>query len=150
MQTNPISPTPNRSVEPLGKARGTGATILVVEDDDAVRAFVRMVLEFAGYVVVTATDGGQGLAEYMTDPDRFDLLLSDVVMPNRTGPELFEIVRRVRPGVRVLFMSAYTAGTSLNPVEMPPGAPLLEKPFSIDRLLGAVAEAFSQGNSPYA
>jgi two-component system, cell cycle response regulator CpdR len=144
MSTNPTSPTHNRAVEPLGLARGSGATILVVEDEEAVREFVRVVLEHAGYVVVTASDGGHGLAEYMADPDRFDLLLSDVVMPNRTGPELVEIVRRVRPEVRVIFMSGYTGGTSSTPVEMPPRASLLEKPFNIDQLLDAVAQAVSQ------
>jgi len=145
MSTNPTSPTHNRSVEPLGLARGSGATILVVEDDEAVREFVRVVLEHAGYVVVTASDGGCGLAEYMADPDRFALLLSDVVMPNRTGPELVESVRRVRPEVRVIFMSGYTGGTSSTPVEMPPGVSLLEKPFNIDQLLDAVAQAVSPG-----
>jgi DNA-binding NtrC family response regulator len=143
MSTNPISPPNNRTVEPPAGARGSTATILVVEDDETVREFVRVALELAGYAVVTAADGGQGLAEYMTNPDRYDLLLSDVVMPNQTGPELVEIIRGIRPGVRVLFMSAYTGGTCSNPIEMPPGVPLLEKPFGIDRLLQAVSQAIS-------
>lgn len=148
MSANPTPSTHTRSAGPLDCARVLGATILLVEDDEAVREFVRVVLQNAGYAVVTASDGNQGLKEYMTDPDRFALVLSDVVMPNRTGPELVEVVRRVRPGVRVLFMSAYTGGTNSHPVAMPPDALLLEKPFSIDRLLNTVAQAISSCNNP--
>lgn len=116
-------------------------TILLVEDDDAVREFVRVVLEHAGYCVVAATHGEQGFAEYIADPDRFALVISDVVMPNKTGPELVEAIRRIRPEIRVIFMSAYTGGTSSAPVEMSRGEILLEKPFSLDQLLHTVAVA---------
>jgi DNA-binding NtrC family response regulator len=113
--------------------------VLLVEDDDAVREFVRAVLEHVGYSVVAATHGEQGFAEFIADPDRFALIISDVVMPNKTGPELIEAIRRIRPEVRVIFMSAYTGGLSSAPAEISPGEILLEKPFSLDQLLHTVA-----------
>jgi FixJ family two-component response regulator len=61
------------------------------------------------------------------------------MMPRRTGPNLASELWRVRPTVPVLFMSGYTGGTPAIPIEMPAGAPVLEKPFSLDRLLRAVA-----------
>lgn len=116
-------------------------TVLLVEDEEAVRDFVRMVLEQAGYEVIPAIDGEHALALYCDQPDRIHLVLTDVVMPNRTGPDLASQLRRHWPKVRVLFMSGYTGGTASTPVQMPSDAQLLEKPFSLDRLLRAVADA---------
>jgi CheY-like chemotaxis protein len=111
--------------------------VLLVEDEDGVREFVRFVLEQNGYVVVPAADGEAALALFRADPGRFDLVLSDVLMPHRTGPELAAELRRLRPGIPVVFMSGFTG-------DAPPGAApvvLLEKPFSPDCLLAAVAAA---------
>ena len=85
------------------------------------------------------------MALFRADPARVDLVLTDVVLPTRTGPELAAELRLVRPDVRVLFMSGYTGGTASHPVELPPGTPFLEKPFSLDRLLHAVDEAVRAG-----
>jgi two-component system, cell cycle response regulator CpdR len=143
MSSNPNNPNHTQAFESQG-AHATGATILLVEDEYAVREFVRAVLEQSGYVVVAATDGEHGLAEYAAAPDRFALVLSDVIMPNRTGPELIELIRRIRPEVPVIFMSAYTGGMSSTPIEMPPDVTLLEKPFSLDQLLKAVIQTIGQ------
>jgi DNA-binding NtrC family response regulator len=118
-----------------------GPSILLVEDDDAVRAFVRLALENSGYNVVPASDGEIGSVQFEMDPERFVLVVTDVVMPNRTGPELIEIIRRTRPEMPVIFMSAYVGCSQSTPIEIPPGATLLEKPFSLDQLLQAVAQA---------
>ncbi|HEV3386078.1 MAG TPA: response regulator [Gemmata sp.] len=126
------------------RTHAPGTTILLVEDEYAVREFVRAVLEQSGYVVVGATDGEHGLAEFAATPDRFALVLSDVIMPNRTGPELVEQIRLIRPEVPVIFMSAYTGGTSSTPVEMPSDVALLEKPFSLDQLLKVVTRTIGQ------
>jgi DNA-binding NtrC family response regulator len=124
-------------------------TVLLVEDEESVREFVRVVLEQAGYEVVAVGDGIEGFERFSSEPHRFDLVLTDVLMPNRTGPELFELVRGIQPDARVLFMSAYTGGTPLTPIEMPHGVSLIEKPFSLDRLLLAVRQALDPtGNGP--
>ena len=112
-------------------------TILVVDDEDAVREFVRIVLSEAGYAVSTACDGVEALALFQADPDRFDLVVSDVRMPNLTGIELAIELRQVRPGALILLISAFTGDT---PADIPPDVPLLNKPFSRDRLLEVVAE----------
>jgi CheY-like chemotaxis protein len=147
MPSNDSTQISTQTVGPR-RAHTLGITILVVEDEYAVREFVRAVLEQSGYDVVAASDGEHGFAEFEAAPDRFALVLSDVIMPNRTGPELIELIRGIRPKVPVIFMSAYTGGTSSTPVEMPPGVTLLEKPFSLNQLLQTVAGAIGQNTPP--
>lgn len=119
-------------------------TVLLVEDEEAIREFVRVVLEQAGYQVIPAIDGEHALNLFRSQPNDIDLVLTDVVMPRRTGPELAAELKRMKPQVRVLFMSGYPGGTASNPVQMPREAKLLEKPFSLDRLLRAVSEALTK------
>ncbi len=119
----------------------TRRTILLVEDDEAVRRFIRTVLHHGGYEVAMASDGDEALALYCARPNGIDLVLTDVVMPNRTGPALVKELRRITPGLSVIFMSGYTGGTASTAVEMPPDATLIEKPFSIERLLRTIAES---------
>jgi two-component system, cell cycle response regulator CpdR len=147
MSSNSSSPIHTQRVEPQRCAQARRTTILVVEDEESVREFVRLVLENAGYAVVAAHDGDHGFNEFAADPDRFSLVLTDVVMPNRTGPDLVEVIRRIRPDIPVIFMSAYTGGSSASPTEMPPSATLLEKPFGLEQLLHAANQAISQ-NAP--
>ncbi len=113
-------------------------TVLLAEDDDAVRSFVRAVLEQAGFTVVVATDGLAAGDLFAADSDRFDLVLTDVIMPHATGTELAARVRQIRPELPVLFMSAFTGGAGLVPEPLPPHEALLEKPFTVASLLAAV------------
>ncbi len=141
----PSDPTPN----PPHKSRATGAppaaarrrTILVAEDDDAVRTFVRIVLEQAGFAVVAAPDGRAAGDLFDANPGAFDLVLTDVVMPFATGVELAARVRARRPELPVLFMSAFPGGPDLAPDPLPPDEPLLEKPFTLVKLLDVVNAA---------
>lgn len=119
-------------------------TVLVVEDEEAIREFVRVVLEQAGYQVIPAIDGEHALNLFRSQPNDIDLVLTDVVMPRRTGPELAAELKRIKAQVRVLFMSGYPGGTVSTPVQMPREANLLEKPFGLDRLLRAVSEALTK------
>ena len=116
-------------------------TILLAEDDDAVREFVRTVLAQAGFAVVAAPDGRTASDLFAATPDRFALVLTDVVMPHAIGTELAARVRAVRPNLPVLFMSAFPGGPGLAPDPFPANASLLEKPFSVSALLAAVATA---------
>jgi DNA-binding NtrC family response regulator len=131
------NPTTDSRAAPAG-LRGT---VLVVEDDEGVRRFVRLGLEHAGYAVLSAAHVGQALELYGAHADRIDLVLTDVVMPHRGGPELVAELRAARPDVRVVFMSGYAGGLAAHGPHLPPGTPLLEKPFSLDRLLEVVASA---------
>jgi CheY-like chemotaxis protein len=87
--------------------RGT-ETVLLVEDEDAVRTLVRVTLEGQGYKVFPAAGGEQALELLKTHQGRIHLLVTDVIMPGMSGPELADVARMSRPGLRVLYMSGYT------------------------------------------
>jgi signal transduction histidine kinase len=115
-----------------------GRTILLVEDEPAVRAVALRVLERAGYRVLAAT-GGEAALRLAAEEPSIDLVLTDVVMPGMGGAALAERLRAARPGIRVLFMSGYSA--DLPKGLAPTGGGLLEKPFTPAALLARVAEA---------
>jgi two-component system cell cycle sensor histidine kinase/response regulator CckA len=120
----------------------TGETVLVVEDEDAVRNACRRILERAGFHVLEASNGSQVLAELSDDP--VDLLLTDVIMPGGlSGRELAEHLQRERPELRVLFMSGYSADAIATRGVLDPGVTVVEKPFSSADLLGKVRELLS-------
>jgi PAS domain S-box-containing protein len=122
--------------EPEAATDASGATILVVDDEDAVRELTRRILTTGGFSCLEAPDAQAALALYSESRDEVDLLLTDVVMPGMSGPEL---AARVGEGVPVLFMSGYPGDAAL---QLPAGAPpLLEKPFSAEELLAAVHSA---------
>jgi DNA-binding NtrC family response regulator len=115
-------------------------TILVVDDEPHVREFVRVVLAQGGYEVVAVSTADEALALYKADPARIDLVLSDVLMPGGTGPELAVALRAISPDVRVLLMSGFT-GDRPHPESLPQDIAVLEKPFRLDGLLAAVSAA---------
>ena len=120
--------------------RGRGQRVLVVEDQMDLRGSVQQVLSEAGYVVTsgTAEDVLDGDGE--DDPPRPDLLLTDVVMPGVSGPELAGLLTKRWPEVRVLYMSGYTDGMLTEHGVDLAEIQLLRKPFATDELLRAVAE----------
>jgi CheY-like chemotaxis protein len=118
--------------------------VLLAEDDDAVREFVRAVLGQAGFAVVAAPDGLTAGDLFAAEPHRFDLLLTDVIMPHAIGPELVARARQLRPDLPVLFMSAFPGGVGVAPDPLPADEPLLEKPFTVAGLLKAVADVLGR------
>jgi two-component system, cell cycle sensor histidine kinase and response regulator CckA len=121
---------------------GTAAagTILLVEDDVWLRGLAATVLEGAGYQVLSASSSeeAQDLAQRHQGP--LDLLVTDVVMPGVSGAELAERLRAVRPRLRVLYMSGYTAESVLKDGVLPEGIALLSKPFTPSALLAKVRQ----------
>jgi CheY-like chemotaxis protein len=116
-------------------------TILVVEDDDMVRAYVENELKALGYNVITRSNGPSAL-ELLRQPGNIDLLFTDVVMPGGMfGPELARQATGFRPGLKVLFTSGYTQ----DPVKMPDGvdARILTKPFKRQDLAAMLRSALS-------
>ena len=120
-----------------GPLPGGQETILLVEDEDAVRGLVREILSRLGYRVLVASDGIEALALSQRFPETIHLLLTDVIMPGMDGRELAERMMVARPDTRILFMSGYA--------EPPiPDDILLQKPVTPDALARKVAEVLHQ------
>jgi PAS domain S-box-containing protein len=117
--------------------RGT-ESILVVEDENSVRVFVRAILKRAGYDVVDAPSPADALREAETRS--FDLLLTDVVMAGSTGPELFRQLVPSRPHLRVLYMSGYAKDTLLDTRRLGANSGFIPKPFTAGSLTRKVRE----------
>src|SRR5689334_1666901 len=115
-------------------------TLLLVEDEAAVRSSVRRLLEWHGYTVLEARNGAEALRVYEAHAEDIDLVLTDVVMPEMGGHELIERLRQRYPGVRVLFMSGYAERALTNDGSIPAGTGYLEKPFTVETLMRRLRE----------
>ena len=118
--------------------RGGGATILLAEDEEAVRRVARRVLQRQGYTVLEARHGSDALRIAAAHPGAIDLLLTDAVMPEMGGQELIERLVALRPGVRTLLTSGYTDDEAIRRVLADTGAAFLGKPFTGEQLVAAV------------
>ena len=126
-------------------APNVGGTVLLVEDERAVRAMTQRILERAGYQVLAATNGVEALDLLSASSEvPLDLVLTDVVMPRMGGRELAGHIARIRPTARLLFMSGYTDDDVLQRGVIADGRQFLAKPFSPDELLERVAEVMSE------
>jgi CheY-like chemotaxis protein len=119
--------------------RGSG-TVLVVEDEAEVRAVLRETLESAGYTVLTAGNGAEAIELSASHPGSIDLLLTDVVMPGPSGPELAGRLIVQRPSLRVLFISGYAPAATDAALHALPGTGFVSKPFDLDSLARTVHE----------
>ena len=115
-------------------------TILIVEDEEEVRALTREVLEMHGFAVLEALDAADALRLGETHPGRLDLLITDVVMPRMSGPELARRLRARRPELRVLCMSGYPERVA---ADAEPWTAWLQKPFGPDGLIAKVRECLA-------
>jgi signal transduction histidine kinase/CheY-like chemotaxis protein len=123
-------------------ARRTGA-ILLVEDQAAIRMLLEDVLSEAGHRVVAAADGRTALELAEEYAGAVDLLITDVVMPEMSGPDLASRITHLRPGVIVLYMSGYTDHALLHRSALEQGAAFLQKPFLPESLLSRIDELLS-------
>ncbi len=120
---------------------GGTETVLLVEDEDAVRSLARQVLETSGYTVLAASHGGEALRLWEQQPGPIHLLLTDVVMPGGlNGRELAERLKPLYPGLKVLFMSGYTDEAIIHHGVLEPGLSYLQKPFTPNSLVQKVRE----------
>src|SRR5207302_1129974 len=94
--------------ESAGAARGAGETVLVVDDEPAVRVVTKRILQRSGYAVLEAAGGVEALDALREHPGPIHLLLTDVIMPEMNGREVAQRVRGQRPGIRVVYMSGYS------------------------------------------
>jgi signal transduction histidine kinase/CheY-like chemotaxis protein len=121
---------------PTRVAGGT-ETVLLAEDEPAVRSLARVILERAGYKVIDAASPAEAEAK-AAEVDTIDLLLTDVVMPGGTGPSLFRRLAPLRPSMRVLFMSGYADRRLFDGAAIDGTDAFMEKPFSAEMLLARI------------
>ncbi|MCS3515536.1 MULTISPECIES: ATP-binding protein [Pseudomonas] len=116
-----------------------GETVLIVEDDPAVRVLVSAVLKELGYAFVEAGDADAAVPIIESD-QRIDLMISDVGLPGMNGRQLAEIGRQIRPDLKVLFITGYAEHAAVRGGFLDPGMQLITKPFTFDLLTAKVRE----------
>jgi PAS domain S-box-containing protein len=119
-------------------------TILLVEDEDGVRALIRQVLSRHGYTVLEARHGGEALLHCERHRGTIDLLVSDVVLEQMSGPELANRLLALRPELKVLFVSGYTDDAIIHQGVLLEGTAFLQKPFTTDALAKKIREVLEQ------
>src|SRR5690349_17172110 len=116
-------------------------TILAVDDDRNVLGLLNSALGSAGYKVLTADGGWNAVEIFQSAPKPIDLLLTDVIMPDLTGPVLAERLRAQQPGLPVLFISGFHDADLVQRFVTSKGFTLLPKPFTVEALLRVVDQA---------
>jgi len=127
-------------------AQPPGPTILVVDDDPALRAATRRTLELYGYDVVEAADGVDAIGAFKERSGRVSLVLTDVVMGRMGGGELSACLAHLYPGTRLLFMSGYREDELRRKGLLPAGGAFVAKPFEPDALASRVRKFLSSGS----
>ena len=134
---------PNRGESSLARGSG-GETILVVEDEKAVRELTVRILQQLGYLILTASSGNEALEISAGHDGHIDLLLTDVVMPNMSGRQLADHLQQSRPQTKVLFLSGYTENTVVHHGVLDAGVDFLPKPFSRENLSKKLREVLGK------
>ncbi len=137
VQERPPARSPRRAAT---GARGT-ETVLVVEDEDGVRALTHEILVDYGYTVLTAAGPNEALAVVARHAGPIDLIVTDVIMPEMSGIDLAHRIQAERAGIRILYMSGYVEHPALDQAALDPEAGLLLKPFTAEALAAQVREA---------
>ncbi len=141
----PVDAAPDviKSQEPLEIRRGA-ETILLAEDDESVRMLAERTLKELGYTVLAARNGEDAVTLFMENRARISLALLDVVMPLKGGKEAYEAMYRQEPGLKVIFMSGYTANAVHESFVLIAGVPFLAKPFGPEALARKVREVLDK------
>jgi two-component system cell cycle sensor histidine kinase/response regulator CckA len=126
--------------QPLAAAPKGEGTVLLVEDEAALRVLAAESLKRLGYTVLQAGNGLEALAVADHHSGKIDVVVTDIVMPRMGGPELAKKLRQKREGVAVIFMSGYTEAAALENAEIGTDAILLNKPFSTEALARKINE----------
>ena len=137
------------AAEPARDLTGIG-TILLVEDEDAVRLFGARALRNKGYDVIEARSGEEALSLIPVIARSIDLLITDVVMPRMDGPGLIRAVRERRPEMKVIYISGYAEDAFRKRLDETGAINFLPKPFSLKQLAGKVKEVMEAPNRPEA
>ena len=149
----PAAPATQATGEPVPEttapeepAARPAETILVVEDEDGIRALVRKILRRQDYEVLEAGTPDEAVEVARQHGDRIQLLITDMMLPQRSGRQLAEELKRRLPKLKVLYVSGYTDDPSVYESDPPAGAAFLQKPFTIGSLLKKVRDVLDQGS----
>jgi len=145
MPFQPEPPTLRDEPLPLGSTIGA-ETVLLVEDEPTLRDLIKFALTESGFAVLDVPNSAEALALSRRHTGPLDLLLTDVIMPGMAGPALAKQVQKERPGIKVLYMSGYTADFIMHDGAVDPGTNFLEKPFHPRTLLNKVREVLDVGH----
>ena len=121
-------------------ASGGAETVLLVEDEELVRHFMEKALDRAGYRVITARDGEEAVAKFKQHIQSISLIISDMVMPNKSGLEMYAEISRIKPQMKVLFVSGYSSYLIENEGLTPDYSDFITKPLSKNDLLRKTRE----------
>ncbi len=128
-----------RAEDSIHPDRGSGVeTILLAEDDAALREMTATVLEEFGYRVITAVDGEDAVKKFREHKDRIRLLLLDLIMPKKNGKEAYDEIVAIKPGCKTIFLSGYTPDMIRQRISIEEGIPVISKPISPRALLKEV------------
>ena len=130
--------------EAAAARRSGGETILVLEDEKAVRELTVRILQQLGYTILTASSGDEALEISRSHEGAIDVLLTDVVMPNMSGRQLADRLQESRPDAKVLYLSGYTENTVVHHGVLDAGVDFLPKPFSRENLARKLREVLAK------
>ena len=122
---------------------GGTETLLVAEDEETVRMFMKKILERGGYKVIIAGNGEEAVARFRENDD-ISLVLSDVVMPRKNGREMLDEIKKIKPDIKVVFISGYAADIIQKKGIIEEGTEFITKPFKKNDLLQKVREVLDK------
>jgi two-component system cell cycle sensor histidine kinase/response regulator CckA len=118
-------------------------TLLIAEDEEIVKMYLKRILERAGYKVILTDNGDDAVARFRENDD-ISLVLSDVVMPGKSGREMLDEIRKMKPGIKVVFISGYAAHTMSEKGIIEQGVEFIMKPFQKNDLLKKIREVLDR------
>ncbi|MBU0485317.1 MAG: PAS domain S-box protein [Proteobacteria bacterium] len=134
----------DKKLEGAAPVMGGQETILVAEDDTAVRELSRRILEAFGYTVITAKNGEEAITIFMENKERINLVLLDMIMPKKNGKEVSEAINKVCPKMKILFTSGYTMEIITNKELQEDDFAFIQKPYQSKSLLSKVREVLDK------
>ena len=126
----------------------TGVTILLCEDDEVIRELYRKILELRGYRIIVAVDGNDAIEKFILHKDEIQLLVSDVIMPNKNGHQAYDEIRKVRNGIKVIFNSGFNTDAITRLRDE--GYHYLQKPYAPQLLLDKIREVLAEDHTLWA
>jgi PAS domain S-box-containing protein len=139
-----IKESPTLEATPV---RSGTESLLIAEDEEIVRHFLQGILQRAGYRVITADDGKDAISRFKEYEPEISLVISDVVMPKMNGREIYDEIRSLRPNVKFIFISGYTADIILKKGILEKGVDFIRKPFSKNEILLKVRDVLDRGET---